>query len=55
MSDMPTCDRCGNILALHRTIIHDPLTNEDEPYNLCIDCQYRLCRIMNLFIRRGDE
>ncbi len=54
MSDAPRCDRCG-VPARHRTIIHDPLTEEGEPYNLCDDCQFRLCRIMALFIRRGDE
>lgn len=55
MSDAPSCDRCGNFPAMNRTIIYDPLTEEGEPYNLCDDCQFRLCRIMDLFIRRGDE
>ena len=40
---------------MNRTIIYDPLTEEGEPYNLCDDCQFRLCRIMDLFIKGADE
>lgn len=55
MSNAPTCDRCGNAPAMNRTIIYNPLTEEGEPYNLCDDCQFRLCRIMDLFIKGADE
>lgn len=54
MNAIPTCNRCG-APAPNETIIHEPLTEENLRYFLCDDCQFRLCRIMDLFIKGEDE
>ena len=54
MSDCPTCERCGAPAPI-RTAIIEPITMEEHYYHLCPDCQFRLCRIMDLFIKGEDE
>ena len=49
------CQRCGASPAPYFAEDYDPLTQHTRMMYLCADCMFRLVRIHDLFLRRGDE